>query len=212
MHDSASSEQREAGHESCLGAGAAVGDDDSIELDAKCVLLVGDLQRALGVAETRERRTGTGRQDVAQASMGRERRLPLSGEAGGCSGVGQRMDHRPEQIGKQRIAAPFVLNTVVRRERPQPEFATQPESCGRRRGQPRTIRLARAGGDDGVGATSHRVAEKELKLAQLAAAATQPGQVVALDEQANAVQRGPEGRLDPAQPLDRRRPFEQPGP
>ena len=119
------------------------------------------------------------------------------------------MHRGPEDAVQKDVSVAPVLFVEARHLLVEHELAGQPRARRRRRAQAGVIRLDAAHRDERVAPARAGVAEQELELAQLVAAAAQPHEVVALGEEAHPAQLGAEDLLQPVQPLDRRRPADQ---
>jgi hypothetical protein len=184
--------------------------DDVAELEAELVCLRDDLGCTAEIAEPAESVLGCAARDEVWAGALRAEMIDQSLEASLVSDPPLRrivVEGRAEQVTQKDVADP----AVVRAWRPYPvvvqEHTLEPDtsrSGGRLAG---VVRLQGADGDQRVRACLQRLADEELELAGLVAAAGKTGQVVALDPDLRAA----EGVRQAAKRMDRRRQTGKPG-
>jgi hypothetical protein len=125
-------------------------------------------------------------------------------------GVGREvMEAGTEQTIEEDIAISPVGLVVAGHEFGQDQFALQAGASRRSGGQAGVIRLASAGGDEGVAALVEGFAEEEFELSQFVAAAAEAHEVVAFYVDAGRVCLCGEETLEPFETLDRGGAFQE---
>jgi hypothetical protein len=81
------------------------------------------------------------------------------------------MDVGAEKVVEQNVAISIIFISSARRHAGENKFACQTQLGGRRSRQASEVRLPTAGGDDRASACRSGIAQQELKLSQLVAAA-----------------------------------------
>jgi hypothetical protein len=157
---------------------------DVVELDAERVRLRDDLGGAAHVAETAEAVFGGAARDhVRVATVGTK----TFGERGEVSLVADLTLHRvvvegrADHVAQKQVPHTPVLGSCRRGPVVVHEHAPEPHSCSRRAGLASVIRLHGSHCDERVRTDLEGIADDELELPSLVAAAGQPGEVIALD-------------------------------
>ncbi|MNS76744.1 hypothetical protein D3C72_1103000 [compost metagenome] len=195
---------RQAGHQTRMGARAAGRGDDAADRQIQLVGLDHDLTGAIDIAQGADRVRASARNDIGPPAL-RPHRLRRLLQFGDHVGPARHAaDRRPIQPVQQDIA---VLDIVGRRRAGpllQDDLALQPMRRRRRRRLAHVVRLHRPLRHQGVGARLYGVAQQELQLARLVAPAGQAGAIVALDPEVD-----PQGLRQPRRGLQRGRQMRQ---
>ena len=129
-------------------------------------------------------------------------RSTVAARSARSSGRGH-VDGRPEQLVESLVRA---LLPGRQRRAGEDEMDGEPGLRAGRGGEPAMVGPAAAGRDQRVGAVGERRADEELEVPQLVAAEREREQVLALDPDVGVAA---DGRREPRQALQRRRPVEQ---
>src|SRR5580700_5079804 len=119
------------------------------------------------------------------------------------------MDASAEKVVEQDVAISIIFVSSARHHAGEDKFARQTQLGGRGGRQASEVRLPTAGGDDRVSACRGGIAQQELKLSQLVAAAAERHEIVALGIHSDAIRRRTQGILDAMKTPDRSRPVQQ---
>ena len=190
-----------------LRAARAAGEVEPGRADAERVELPAQFERAGDVAQRADGARPANRNHVRRAAAGADGGLhPAHGllvEADRQRRVDRR--HEVHAGAEQAIEQQVAFVGGRRGVGGQHQFGGHAGDAGGAGGHAGVIRLHRAGGDERRGAGTPGVADQEVELARLVAAAGQPGEVVALDEDARAPRRPAQGLAQPGRVLQRRR-------
>ena len=164
---------------------------DVVELDAERVRLRDDLGGTADVAETAETVFGgAARDDVWVATV----RTKTLGERGEVSLVADLtldrvvVEGRADHVAQKQVSHAPMLESCRRGPVVVHEHAPEPHPCRRGASLPRVIRLDGSYRDEGVRTDLEGIADDELELPSLVAAAGQPGEVIALDPDLGAAE------------------------
>ena len=180
----------QTGDEARMGPGAARRGDDAVDGHVELIGLDHDLAGAVGVTQ-RADRVGAAAGDYVRLaaalahSLGRDLELDRHVRA-----AGDAADRGVEQPVEQDVAVARIVGGLGARAFLEDDLAFQPVRGRRRRRLAHMVGLDRALGHQRVGALFEGVAEQELQLARLVAAAREAGAVIALDPQLDAQRLG----------------------
>jgi hypothetical protein len=119
------------------------------------------------------------------------------------------MDASAEKVVEQDVAISIIFVSSTRYHAGEDKFARQTQLGGRGGRQASEVRLPTAGGDDRVRACRGGIAQQELKLSQLIAAAAERHEIVTLGIDLDSIRRRTQGILDAMKTPNRSRPVQQ---